>query len=115
MKKEYLKNDNQILNEIFRRLGYFQCWQLNYSKSLIILTPSEAKRLVSKGILKPNSKEVERVSNWYYLDKKGIDLFKPITQNRNKKISPLLNEKMFNGFQLIDFNKLNIKGNEKQI
>lgn len=102
---EYHKKDNIILNEIFRKIGYFHNWYLN-TYLLIVLYPSEAKRLKEKGLIRPVGDESKYISSWYNLTEKGKDLFKPITQNRKRKIGILLNEKMFLGKQLIDFNKL---------
>jgi hypothetical protein len=102
MKKFTLK-EQRVLNEIERRLRYFKDNNIE-SKLLLLELPSEAKTLVNKGYITPsNGKEVKYSLNWYMLTEKGKQLFNKI---KLSKIDENLNQSMFEGKLIRDYNKI---------
>lgn len=100
-KLEFYKNDNSVLTEIERRIRYFK--KKLDDNLIVILLPSEAKRLKEKGYIKPTDKEIPRAVNWYKLTDKGIGFFNRVNRI-NYAISDRENELMFEGKICYDYN-----------
>jgi hypothetical protein len=100
-KNIFNKRENIVLTEIERRLRYFEN-DLN-TNLLVLLLPSEAKKLKTLGYIMPSNTETPRSMNWYRLDKKGVDLFSKIDLS---KMSEEENTKIFDGSLIKNYNKL---------
>ncbi len=89
-----------MLTEIYRRLNFFHKGDLN---EIMLLSefPHRAKCLVKLGLIKPYSKETQRVYNWYNLTDKGKLFF----SNYIEKVDEKKNYELFNG-EIKTFNKL---------
>jgi len=100
MKNQFTEAENRILTETYRRLNYLAKGDLN-SRLLLLEFPSNVKTLKAKGILKPSSSETPKIINWYNLTEKGKELFK----TRIVKISSKRNLQLFEGNEVMNFNK----------
>ena len=91
--KKFTLAQNRVLSEIYRRLNYFH--KGNLSENLLYLAlPSEAKIISEFDLIKPYSKEIPRVLNWYNLTEKGKKFFSNyITPS---KLPDNINTKIFN-------------------
>ena len=66
-----------IKDEIKRRLTEFKTKRDFDGVTMVLLCfPSEAKREIKEGLIKPHSIETPRVLNWYNLTPKGVEYFK---------------------------------------
>ena len=102
MKKEFTKQENEILSEIYRRLNYFH--KGNLSANLLYLAlPSEAAKISKYGLIKPYSKEVPRALNWYNLTEKGKSFFK--NYKTAGKLSDKTNAAIFDRTYIKSFDK----------
>ena len=100
--KNFTKQQNKILSEIYRRLNYFHSGNLN--ESLLYLGyPSDAKIISVFELIKPYRKEIPRVLNWYNLTEKGKKFFANyVTKHR---LSSKRNSALFSGEYIKNFNK----------
>ena len=100
--KNFTLKEQRILNEIERRLRYFN--NDIDSKLLLLELPSEVKTLVNKGYITPSTgNEIKYSLNWYMLTEKGKLLFNKI---KLSKINENLNQSMFEGKLIRDYNKI---------
>lgn len=79
--RNFNHSDNVILTEIYRRKAEFK----KDKRMLIALTPHNALRLKTFGIIVPNNNETKRTLNWYNLTDLGAKLFtnvKPISEEK---------------------------------
>jgi len=71
---KFTKKENEVLEEIYRRLNYFHKGDLN-TNLLLLALPSFVKIIKEYKLLTPSNKELPRVYNWYKLTKKGRKFF----------------------------------------
>ena len=88
------------LTEVYRRLGYFQKWNLN-EHLLMLAFPSEVKTLKQKDILEPSHKESKRSLCWYRLTEEGKKLFQQYSNL--PKLSEQENLALFEGRKTMTF------------
>lgn len=88
------------LSEIYRRLNYFHDGNVNAGLMYLAL-PSQAKTLISLGLITSDSREIPRALNWYRLTVKGKLFFQHyITPD---KLSEEDNELLFTCKWIKDF------------
>lgn len=100
MKTKFTNKQNKVLSEIYRRLNYFHGGDLN-TGLLLLSMPSEAKEIIELGLIRPHSKETNRVLNWYSLTERGKLFFNNyVTKN---KLSEEMNSSIFDGSYVKEF------------
>lgn len=101
MRTKFTKEENVVLSEIYRTINYFH--EGNMDEKLMILEyPSKAKSIVGLGIIVPYGGETPKQLNWYSLTEKGKKFFKNYLTK--KKLSQELNQKIFEGTYVKQFN-----------
>jgi len=97
---KFTHKENVILTEVCRRLNVFKKGNL-HEPLVITAFPYEVKKLVSIGILTPDSTLAPRIRTWYKLGHAGKELFK----NYIFEISDKESLSFFTGKNCIDFNE----------
>jgi hypothetical protein len=93
------------LTEIYRRLNFLHSGDLNNPLAFLAY-PSEAKKIMKYGLVKPYSTETQRVANWYSLTEKGKKFFQNyLIKNLNNFQKEKINTALFEGKLRLFFDK----------
>lgn len=96
---QFKADERRMLTEVYRRLNYLKNGDLD-TQLLLPAYPSEAKPLITLGIITPTDNEVKRVINWYKLTNKGKMFF---SHYNKEKITEFENFELFEGRRVVDF------------
>jgi hypothetical protein len=97
---KFTKEQNKVLSEIYRRLIFLNNGDVNKSM-LLLTTPSTAKKITKLELIKPYSKEIPRVYNWYSLTEKGKGFFSHYVIDTH--LDSEMNTKLFTGEYVKEF------------
>ena len=102
MKSNFIKKENSVLTEIYRRLNYFHKGNVN-ERLMLLALPSEVKPIKSYGLVKPLRSETPRVLNWYTLTDKGKSFFNNYNR-KERRVNETTNQRLFDG-EVLSFDK----------
>lgn len=99
-KKNFTKGENRCLTEVYRRLNYFHNGNVN-TELLYLAIPSNAKKILELGLIKPHETEIKNCWSWYNLTELGKKFF---SYYNKVKIGSIKNRTMFEGLYIKTFN-----------
>lgn len=92
-KRNFTMGESRCLTEVYRRLNFFHNGDVN-AECLYLARPSNAKKILTLGIVEPHGIEAKNCQNWYNLTELGKKFF---CYYNNHKISVKENFAMFEG------------------